>query len=50
MYCQMVIALIVLTIKGSVHKFHLWNSVIQEKLKFFLYQFQVAKTQFLVHR
>ena len=42
--------MIVLTIKGSVHKFHLWHFVIQEKLKFFLYQFQVAKTQFLVHR
>ena len=37
------------TVKSTVHKFHLWNSVIQEKLQFFFDQFQIPETKFLIY-
>ena len=35
--------------KTALKKFHLWNSVIQEKLQFYFDQFQIPETKFLIY-
>ena len=40
----------VFAVKCTVYKFHLWNFVIQKKLQFFFYQFQITESEFFIYR
>ena len=41
---------LMITVEGSVNKFHLRNLLIKEKLQLLLHQFYIPETQTLVHR
>ena len=42
--------MLMITVKGSVNKFHLRNLVVEEKLKFLLYQRQISQAYPFVNR
>ena len=37
------------TVEGTVHKFDLWNFIINKKLQFFFYKFNIPEPELLIY-